>query len=192
MEEEVLQGWDIEEKRMWSLAPAERSHQIRLGQGTASPIKTTFFCFERSPPIPRARVLNGRARARLNFWPYIEDAYGESPPPPAFWNRLCGRMLWPELCQAIGLCSPSRCGNPSGNTWGRKKKRRGRKKEEEAEEEGEEDAQHQQQEEASWKPLGALSGPPGSFLGASWKPLGGLLGPLGGPLKVSWGPLWPS
>ena len=70
---------------------------------------------------------------------------------------------WPSYWT---MCSASRCGNPSGNTWGWKRKwRRGRNKEEE--------------EEASWEPLGALLGPPGSFLGASWRPLGGLLGPLG-------------
>ena len=26
--------------------------------------------------------------------------------PLPFWKRLCGPMLWPELCQAIGLCVP--------------------------------------------------------------------------------------
>ena len=98
----------------------------------------------------------------------IEDAYGESPPPPAFLEA----PMWPkaglELGQAIGPCVP-RVGLESlrGTRGGRKRKwRRGRNKEEE--------------EEASWEPLGALLGPPGSFLGASWRPLGGLLGPLGG------------
>ena len=38
---------------------------------------------------------------------YIEDAYGESPPPPAFVRiRLCGRTLWPKLGRAIGLRVP--------------------------------------------------------------------------------------
>ena len=37
---------------------------------------------------------------------HIIRLHGESPPPPAFWKRLCGRTLWPELGQAIGLCVP--------------------------------------------------------------------------------------
>eukprot|EP00959_Pyramimonas_sp_CCMP1952_P445739 9332407-Pyramimonas_sp.AAC.1 len=36
----------------------------------------------------------------------IEDAYGEPPPPPAFWNRPCGRALRPRLCQANGAWVP--------------------------------------------------------------------------------------
>ena len=42
----------------------------------------------------------------------------------------------------------------------------------------------EEEEEASWGPLGAYWGLPGSLLRASLGPLGGLLGPLGGHLTA--------
>ena len=58
----------------------------------------------------------------------------------------------------------------------------------EEEEEGgirKKEEEEQEEEEASWEPLRALLGPPGSFLGASWRPLWGRLGPAGGFLEAS-------
>ena len=49
--------------------------------------------------------------------------------PLPFRKRLCGRTLWPEVCQAIGPCVP-RVGleNVRGRRWRRMKGSRGRKK----------------------------------------------------------------
>ena len=56
-----------------------------------------------------------------------------------------------------------------------------------------------EEDEASWAPLGALLGPPGSFLGASWRPLGSFRAFLEDVLEGSWavleascGPFGPS
>ena len=45
--------------------------------------------------------------------------------------------------------------------------------------------EEEKEEEAYWEPLGALLGPPGSFLGASWRPPWASWGPLGGFLGAS-------
>eukprot|EP00959_Pyramimonas_sp_CCMP1952_P398284 8344933-Pyramimonas_sp.AAC.1 len=49
------------------------------------------------------------------------------------------------------MISPSRCGNPSGNAWGRKKRMR---------------------TGTNWELIGSVLRPRGSFLGASWRPHG--------------------
>ena len=103
----------------------------------------------------------------------IEDAYGESQPPPALLEAPMWPKVGPELAQTIRRCVPRDVVESLRGTHRGRKRRRGRVRKKEEEEQEEE-------EEASWEPLGALLGPPGSFLGASWRPLGGLLGPLGG------------
>ena len=75
-------------------------------------------CGEAPEPKPRGSsttgtpVINrgGGGGAPVRAGAGIEDACGESPPSPAFWKRLCGRTLLPELGKKLSdLCSPSRC-----------------------------------------------------------------------------------
>ena len=81
---------------------------------------------------------------------------------------------WARACPNYRtMCSPSRCGKPSGNTWERRRRGRIRKKEE---------------EEASWGTLMASWDLPGGLLEASWGPPSASWGPLG----ASWAPLWQS
>ena len=95
--------------------------------------------------------------------------------PLPFGKRLCGQTLGPCLVKLSDHVFPQ----PLWKLFG--------------EHLGEEDGEDQEEEEeASWEPLGALLGPPGSFLGASWRPLGGLLGASWKVLAASFGPLGPS
>ena len=52
----------------------------------------------------------------------IEDAYGESPPSPAFRKRLCGRTLWPQLGTLSDCVFPQPLWEPFGEDLGEEAK----------------------------------------------------------------------
>mmetsp|Transcript_60853 Transcript_60853/g.164087 ORF Transcript_60853/g.164087 Transcript_60853/m.164087 type:complete len:299 (+) Transcript_60853:338-1234(+) len=56
-------------------------------------------------PSPESSA-KARIRGMAAWRAHQTYAYVESPLPPAFWKRLSGRRLWPELGQAIGSCAP--------------------------------------------------------------------------------------
>ncbi|CAK0848815.1 unnamed protein product [Prorocentrum cordatum] len=135
---------------------------------------------------PKPNLLHPPSRSRFprtsSDWrsgTRIEDACGESPPPPAFQDVL----MWPNVWAKREHAFPQPLWKPFGEHVGveEEDEARGRRKEDEKDEETFGDL------------LGSSLWPLGSFLGASWRPLGDLLGPRGASGGfLGWGPLWQS